>query len=35
VRAVLGSRSPEVGLSEVFGLFGADGAGKTTLVNAP
>jgi len=32
---VLGDVSPEVGLSEGFGLFGPDGAGKTTLVNAP
>jgi ABC-type branched-subunit amino acid transport system ATPase component len=31
---VLGNVSPEVGLSEVFGLFGPDGADKTTLVNA-
>jgi ABC-type multidrug transport system ATPase subunit len=30
VRPVLGDVSPEVGLSEVFGLFGPDGAGKTT-----
>ena len=33
--AVLGDVSPEVSLSEGFGLFGPDGAGKTTLVNAP
>jgi hypothetical protein len=32
---VLGKVSPEVSLSELFGRFGPDGTGKTTLVNAP
>jgi hypothetical protein len=32
--AALGDVRP-VGLSEVFGLFGPDGARKSTLVNAP
>jgi hypothetical protein len=31
----LGDVRPEVGPSAVFGRFGLDGAGKTTLVNAP
>jgi ABC-type multidrug transport system ATPase subunit len=35
VRPVLGDVSPEVGLSEMVGLFGPDGAGKTTLINTP
>jgi hypothetical protein len=33
VRPVLGDVSPEIGLSEVFGLIGLDGAGRITLVN--
>ncbi|HZY90927.1 MAG TPA: hypothetical protein VFE78_39250 [Gemmataceae bacterium] len=32
---VLGDGSLEVGRGELFGLFGPDGAGNTTLVNAP
>ena len=32
---VLGDVSSEIGQSERFGLFASDGAGKTTLVNAP
>ena len=32
---VLCDASPEAGPSEVFGLFGVDGAGKTTLINDP
>jgi ABC-type branched-subunit amino acid transport system ATPase component len=36
VRSVVrGDVSPEVGPSELFGLFDPDGAGQTTLVNAP
>jgi hypothetical protein len=32
---VLGDVSPDVSLSELFGLFGPEGTAKTTLVNAP
>jgi hypothetical protein len=35
VRAVPGDVNPQVRLSELFGRSAADGAGKTTPVNAP